>query len=382
VGSGLGHAPTLPQPPQLDGAPPTRAAGPVAPSSAFASLAAAAAPATYPQQPFMQASPVGFGGTQALSGRAAATSTPRLVVLRDDGSEGTAFPLAADIVDLGRRDGDILLHDDLYVSPRHARFRREGDRVRVIDLASTNGIYLRLRGQHRLTSGNLILLGLEVLQFQLVKDAAPPASPHAPSAAGPRGRGGAGAPAASGGVSGAPVQPVQPFGSDFDAIEATWAGKGNPWASGGSRNPAAGPAAPPVAPPVPGFGQASQHGTLVFGSPATSRKASLHQRTIEGIVRDVYHLVRDEVVLGREGADIVFSADPFMSRRHAVIRRDPATDVYTLVDLESSNGTFVRIENDAFLKHGDEIRIGRHLFRFDRDGGEPVGASAADASHA
>jgi len=307
------------------------------------------------------------------------------VVLRDDGSEGTAFPLGSDIVDLGRRDGDVLLHDDLYVSPRHARFRREGERVRIIDLASTNGIYLRLRGQHRLASGNLILLGLEVLQFQLVKDAAPPASPHAPSAAGPQGRGAAGAPAAGGPALAAPALAVQPFGSDFDAIEATWAGRGNPW-TGGARNTGSAPAAPPaVAPPVQGFGQASQHGTLVFGSPASSRKASLHQRTIEGIVRDVYHLVRDEVVLGREGADIVFSADPFMSRRHAVIRRDPATDVYTLVDLESSNGTFVRIENDAFLKHGDEIRIGRHLFRFDREGAGDgsSGASAPDqASHA
>ncbi len=416
-GSGLGHAPTLPQPPQLGGVPaPARPAGPVASSSAIASLAAQAAPAAYPQ-PHLAAGHLGMG-TQALPGAASASSlqkpsaqasagalpalshpaamtphshvpspmqvatranppgTPRLVVLRDDGSEGTAFPLGADIVDLGRRDGDVLLHDDLYVSPRHARFRREGDRVRVIDLASTNGIYLRLRGQHRLASGNLILLGLEVLQFQLVKDAAPPASPHAPSAAGPRGRGGAGASAAGNPTPAA----VQPFGSDFDAIEATWAGRGNPWAASGPRPAIAAPETPVVAPPVQGFGQASQHGTLVFGSPASSRKASLQQRTIEGIVRDVYHLVRDEVVLGREGADIVFSADPFMSRRHAVIRRDPATDVYTLVDLESSNGTFVRIENDAFLKHGDEIRIGRHLFRFDREGD---GASTSDqASHA
>src|SRR5690606_1967928 len=45
---------------------------------------------------------------------------------------------------------------------------------------------LRLRAPHRLATGNLILLGLEVLQFQLVKDAETPASPHAPGASAPR----------------------------------------------------------------------------------------------------------------------------------------------------------------------------------------------------
>jgi pSer/pThr/pTyr-binding forkhead associated (FHA) protein len=283
-------------------------------------------------------------------GAAAAAPVPRLVVLRDDGSEGASFALGVDVVDLGRSEGDILLHDDLYVSPRHARIRREGDRVRVIDLASTNGIYLRLRGPHRLSTGNLILLGLEVLQFQLVKDAETSASPHAPIASAPRpraahaapGRPGAGGGYGTGGAG----------GRELD-VEATW--------TGGGRAPAAG---------APGFlGQASQHGTLVFGSPAAPRRASLHQRTVEGIVRDVHHLVRDEVILGREGADIVFSADPYMSRRHAVIRRDPASDVYTLTDLDSSNGTFVRIENDAYLGDGDEIRVGRHLFRFESGGG-------------
>jgi hypothetical protein len=234
-----------------------------------------------------------------------------------------------------------------------------------------------VRAPVRLATGNLILLGLEVLQFQLVKDAAPPASPHAPSTSAARPRTGGGAGASGSG-------PSAPGSTDLDAVDATWAG---------GRSPAASAAAPRASSspdgwsldPQPGFlGQAIEHGTLVFGSPAAPRRASLHQRTVEGIVRDVYHLVRDEVLLGREGADIVFSADPYMSRRHAAIRRDPGTDSWTLSDLGSSNGTFLRIENDAYLAQGDEIRIGRHLFRFEAGAGSSGAGSsgAGSASHA
>ena len=38
-----------------------------------------------------------------------------------------------------------------------------------------------------------------------------------------------------------------------------------------------------------------------------------------GVGRDVFHLTRPEIVLGRETGDIVFSDDEFMSRRHAQI---------------------------------------------------------------
>jgi pSer/pThr/pTyr-binding forkhead associated (FHA) protein len=112
-----------------------------------------------------------------------------------------------------------------------------------------------------------------------------------------------------------------------------------------------------------GLGPAVQHGTYVFGSPALPRPARLLQRTVEGVARDVYHLHRPETVIGRESGDIVFTDDPYMSRRHALIRRTPAPSTFTLVDLESSNGTFVAIRGDRALKDGDSIRVGQHLFR-------------------
>jgi pSer/pThr/pTyr-binding forkhead associated (FHA) protein len=114
-----------------------------------------------------------------------------------------------------------------------------------------------------------------------------------------------------------------------------------------------------------GLGQAIQHGTLVFGSPALARPARLVQRTVEGVARDVYHLHRPETVIGRESGDIVFTDDPYLSRRHAVVRKDSSTGRFTLVDLESSNGTFIAIRGDFPISSGDSLRVGQHLFRIE-----------------
>lgn len=214
-------------------------------------------------------------------------SAGRLVVIVEDGSEGRSFSLAEGQLDIGRTDGDILLEDDHYVSPRHARLRLVEGRWILRDLDSTNHVYVRLRKPHPLREGDLLLLGLEVLQFQTVSD--------------------------------------------------------------GER----------------GLGHAIQHGTLLFGSPATPRRARLCQRTVEGVIRDVYHLFRDETVIGRETGDIVFTADPFLSRRHASLRRNPVTGEFSLVDLDSSNGTYVAIQGEVGLSNGDFLRIGQHLFRVD-----------------
>jgi pSer/pThr/pTyr-binding forkhead associated (FHA) protein len=78
-----------------------------------------------------------------------------------------------------------------------------------------------------------------------------------------------------------------------------------------------------------------------------------------------------ETVLGRESGDVVFTEDPFLSRRHAAIRvlgaeagatRPPT---FALVDLGSSNGSFLRIRGEIDLAAGDHFRVGQQLFRVD-----------------
>jgi hypothetical protein len=132
-----------------------------------------------------------------------------------------------------------------------------------------------------------------------------------------------------------------------------------------------------------GLGPAAEHGTLLFGSPASPRYARLTQRTVEGVARDVYYVRKVETVLGRESGDVVFTEDPFLSRRHAAIRitgRDGAAlppgikpgggDAlkFMLVDLGSSNGTFLRVRGDVELVQGDHFRVGQQLFRVDIGG--------------
>jgi pSer/pThr/pTyr-binding forkhead associated (FHA) protein len=123
-----------------------------------------------------------------------------------------------------------------------------------------------------------------------------------------------------------------------------------------------------------GFGVASDNGTLLFGTPAAPRYARLSQRTVEGVVRDVYHLQKAETIIGREVGDLVFTEDPFLSRRHAAIVIQGSVTPgskgarrFSLVDLGSSNGTYLQLREEIRLKNGDHLRIGQQLFRFDLD---------------
>lgn len=216
----------------------------------------------------------------------------QLVAILKDGSDGRVFSLTDEQVDVGRVEGEVLLPDDPYLSPRHARLsNRSGDWF-LRDLDSVNGIFVRIREPVDLTDGDMLLLGQQVLRFETLSDAELP------------------------------------------------------------------------------LGPARLHGVLVFGTPEVPRIARLVQYTTEGVGRDVHYLYRDETVLGRENGDIVFTDDPFLSRRHAAITIDRGARRFVLRDLGSSNGTAIRFHGERRLADGDQFRIGRHLFRFDSKGGQ------------
>jgi pSer/pThr/pTyr-binding forkhead associated (FHA) protein len=108
---------------------------------------------------------------------------------------------------------------------------------------------------------------------------------------------------------------------------------------------------------------AVEHGVVLFGTPVKPAWGRLRQLTAGGTTRDMYHLTRAEVVLGREQGDIVFGDDEFLSRRHAQIQI--RNNRVTLTDLGSSNGTFVRLRGQHLLSPGELIRIGDELLRFE-----------------
>lgn len=106
-----------------------------------------------------------------------------------------------------------------------------------------------------------------------------------------------------------------------------------------------------------------EHGVRLFGSVQREAWGRLRQLTLAGTTRDLWHMVRAELVLGREEGDITFPDDEFMSRRHAAVKRVGARA--RLEDFGSSNGTFVRVRGDRELSSGDVLRLGDQLIRFE-----------------
>ncbi len=120
------------------------------------------------------------GPTRPLHGIGDVTVRARLVRIAKDGSEGAQHPITADLTDVGRSEGAIVLPDDPYLSPRHARItlrpandandRNAPPVVVLADLGSVNGVFVRLRGPHPLTHGDLLLVGQQVLRFEAVTE--------------------------------------------------------------------------------------------------------------------------------------------------------------------------------------------------------------------
>lgn len=100
-----------------------------------------------------------------------------------------------------------------------------------------------------------------------------------------------------------------------------------------------------------------------YYSASMSRPATLEirQNLRGGQLGWVFRPGGDVVTLGREGNDINFPEDPFISGRHAELRISGG--VLTVSDLGSRNGTFVRIEKERVLKHGDYVFLGQQLLR-------------------
>jgi len=208
----------------------------------------------------------------------------RLVVVHRDGTDGITYNLLGDQIDIGRTEGDLLFEDP-HLAPRHARIVASLTGRVLTPLETRNGIYVRLRGAVDLQDGDYLLLGKQVLHFELVPEA---------------------------------ERNVRP---------------------------------------------AMEHGVIVFGTPARAPWARLRQVTPAGVARDVFHLGRPEIVLGRETGDVIFSDDEFMSRRHAQISY--RNNRGYLEDLGSSNGTFLRLRGPHGLLSGDLIRLGDELLRFE-----------------
>ncbi len=107
--------------------------------------------------------------------------------------------------------------------------------------------------------------------------------------------------------------------------------------------------------------QADEDGTYFYSSPRRPSRFKLIQILRGGDIGMIFRAPTDEVTLGREGNDINFPDDPYISGQHSMVSSTPQG--YFLTDLGSKNGTFVIIVDPLELAHGDYVFLGQQLLR-------------------
>ncbi len=101
--------------------------------------------------------------------------------------------------------------------------------------------------------------------------------------------------------------------------------------------------------------------TFFYSSPKRPSPFRITQILAGGLDGMVF-CARDNVArIGREDADMNFPTDIYMSGNHARVEAQGSN--FTLTDEDSRNGTYVRIQGEKELSHGDYLFLGRQLLR-------------------
>src|SRR5262249_6718383 len=83
----------------------------------------------------------------------------RLRQIVPSGVTRDVYHLSGPEVVLGREDGDIRFLADEFMSRRHARLANHSGHFELTDEGSSNGTFVRLRGERELKSGDSIRVG-------------------------------------------------------------------------------------------------------------------------------------------------------------------------------------------------------------------------------
>ncbi len=249
----------------------------------------------------------------ALKGKAPTTKVAAaerkftLVQVMPDRSLGKRFPLTEASTVIGREKAAMIFPEDTLMSRQHAVFTTLSGALYVEDLGSANGVFVRIRRPLEIEHGNIILLGRQMFRFQLLGQPLPEAKGEQKKVGKKTGK--------------------QTLVAKFDPKDVVAAG---------------GPA------PSSGTGEAPLQGELV--------------RLIRGGVEEKHFpLFRGENSFGRSNGNYTFPDDPYLSRMHArLILHAPRC---VLEDLNSTNGTFVRIHERQILDVDDTVLIGSQFLR-------------------
>ncbi|MFH1438744.1 MAG: FHA domain-containing protein [Pseudomonadota bacterium] len=103
--------------------------------------------------------------------------------------------------------------------------------------------------------------------------------------------------------------------------------------------------------------------TAVYGSPRKETWGRIALLLGRDKLGNAFALNGKETLIGRERGNVIFPDDGYVSGLHLKITRNG--DTYTVTDLKSSNGSYLRIRDKREVKGGDYLLIGQYLYRVD-----------------
>lgn len=109
--------------------------------------------------------PTGHPRTSAYTARQTA-NLGTIVVLAETGETTEQHSLAGTETTIGRDGANIEFKDDPFMSPLHAKISVVDNQYTLRDLGSRNGTWMFIAEPHRLSDGDLVLIGSQVLLFR------------------------------------------------------------------------------------------------------------------------------------------------------------------------------------------------------------------------
>jgi pSer/pThr/pTyr-binding forkhead associated (FHA) protein len=104
-------------------------------------------------------------GTQVI-GTGARMVGPKLSLIGESGEVVKTYTLDRGEAVIGRGDADLKFESDNYMSPMHARLELREGQIWLRDLGSRNGSWIFIDQATKLTDGDLLLVGSQLLRFR------------------------------------------------------------------------------------------------------------------------------------------------------------------------------------------------------------------------
>ena len=94
----------------------------------------------------------------------------RLTIVSGPCPNGLSVGLGGSEHEIGRKNGDVILAEDLAVSVSHATLTKTQGRIQITD-HSSNGTFIRVREPRHLKAGDVIRTGNQLFRYDLVNTA-------------------------------------------------------------------------------------------------------------------------------------------------------------------------------------------------------------------